>query len=106
MGLPAAAHAIGDDATRIAAQAGVNSIEHAYTTPDDVLKLMATKQIFLVPTDYPAEFYTSAFGVPASATPEQHQQYVKGAPNFAASNHKRLARAVKAGVGIAAGSDE
>ena len=106
MGLPAAAHAIGDDATRIAAQAGVNSIEHAYTTPDDVLKLMATKQIFLVPTDYPAEFYTSAFGVPASATPEQRQQYVKGAPNFAASNHKRLARAMKAGVRIAAGSDE
>ena len=54
-GKPVAAHAIGNDATRMAAQAGVNSIEHAYTVPDDVLKLMAAKQIFLVPTDYPAD---------------------------------------------------
>lgn len=105
-GKTVAAHAIGDDATRTAAQAGVNSIEHAYTVPDDVLKLMATKQIFLVPTDYPAEFYASAFGVPASATPEQRQQFEKGAQTFAASNNQRLARALKAGVRIAAGSDE
>jgi imidazolonepropionase-like amidohydrolase len=33
-----AAHAIGDDATRIAAEAGVDSIEHAYIVPDEVLK--------------------------------------------------------------------
>ncbi len=46
-----AAHAIGDNATRIAAEAGVDSIEHAYTVSDDVLKLMAQKHIFLVPTD-------------------------------------------------------
>ena len=105
-GKTVAAHAIGDDATRIAARAGVNSIEHAYTIPDDVLKLMATGQIFLVPTDYPAEFYTSAFAVPASATPEQRQQNEKDAQDFAASNNKRLARALKAGVRIAAGSDE
>jgi len=103
-GKTVAAHAIGDDATRIAAQAGVNSIEHAYTVPDDVLKLMAAKQIFLVPTDYPAEAYVSA--VPATATPEMRQRYEKGAQDFATANAKRLARAVKAGVRIAAGSDE
>ena len=45
------AHAIGDAATRVAAEAGVDSIEHAYTIPDDALKLMAAKKIFLVPTD-------------------------------------------------------
>jgi len=50
-----AAHAIGDDATRIAAEAGVDSIEHAYVVPDDVLKMMAAKKIFMVPTDYPEE---------------------------------------------------
>jgi len=33
-----AAHAIGNDATRIAAVAGVDSIEHAYVVPDDVLQ--------------------------------------------------------------------
>ncbi|MBF9143491.1 amidohydrolase family protein [Hymenobacter properus] len=102
-GKAVAAHAIGDDATRLAAQAGVNSIEHAYTIPDDVLKMMKAKQIFLVPTDFPAEYYTS--GALGNATPEQRKRAEKGAQDFAASNSKRLARAVKAGVRIAAGSD-
>ena len=39
-----AAHAIGDLATRISAEAGVDSIEHGYTIPDDVLKMMAGKE--------------------------------------------------------------
>src|SRR5207237_8548318 len=33
-----AAHAIGDQATRIAAEAGVDSSEHAYVVADDVVK--------------------------------------------------------------------
>ena len=50
-GVKVAAHAIGDKATRIAAEAGVDSIEHAYVITDDTLKMMAQKHIFLVPTD-------------------------------------------------------
>ena len=50
-GVRVAAHAIGDKATRIAAEAGVDSIEHAYVVPDDVLRMMVEKHIFLVPTD-------------------------------------------------------
>lgn len=99
------AHAIGDLATRIAAEAGADSIEHAYTIPDDVLKMMADKKIFLVPTDYPADFY-SLIGSTRKLTPEQIQQSEAGAKRFADSNAKRLARAIKAGVRIAAGSDE
>lgn len=106
VGMKVAAHAIGDQATRIAADAGVDSIEHAYTVPDDVLKMMAEKKIFLVPTDYPAEFYFDAFPPPAGATAEQLKQFSDGAKQFAEANHKRLARALKAGVRIAAGSDE
>ena len=43
----------------------MDSIEHGYDVPDDVLKIMAQKHIFLVPTDgsdelwekdHPAEF--------------------------------------------------
>ena len=100
-----AAHAIGDTATRIAAAAGVSSIEHAYTVPDDVLTMMAEKRIFLVPTDYPAEFYVDALG-PSGLTPEQRQQRIAGATQFAKGNAERLMRAVKAGVRIAFGSDE
>lgn len=101
-----AAHAIGDLATRISAESGVDSIEHAYTVPDDVLKMMAEKKIYLVPTDYPAEFYFDAFPPPPGLTPDQIKQQKEGAAQFAASNQKRLERAVKAGVRIAAGSDE
>jgi imidazolonepropionase-like amidohydrolase len=106
VGRKVAAHAIGDLATRIAAEAGVDSIEHAYTIPDDVLKIMAEKKIFLVPTDYPPEFYPPFFRSTGTLTPEQIKQAEEEARQFATANNKRLARAVKAGVRIAAGSDE
>jgi len=99
-----AAHAIGDDATRIAAEAGVDSIEHAYVVPDDVLKIMAAKKIFLVPTDYPEELYTSF--VPANATADQRKEMEADMKQFAQGSRDRLKRAVAAGVPIAAGSDE
>ncbi|HSY93171.1 MAG TPA: amidohydrolase family protein [Candidatus Binatus sp.] len=99
-----AAHAIGNDATRIAAEAGVDSIEHAYTVPDDVLQMMAAKKIFLVPTDYPAEFYQSF--VSATATADERKENEASFKEFAQANHDRLRRAIAAGVRIAAGSDE
>jgi len=104
VGRTVAAHAIGDTATRIAAEAGVTSIEHAYTIPDEVLRMMAQKGIYLVATDYPAEFYVDAFAT--SLTPEQKRQRLEGATQFAKSNGERLMRAVRAGVKVAFGSDE
>jgi imidazolonepropionase-like amidohydrolase len=99
-----AAHAIGDDATRIAAEAGVDSIEHAYIVPDDVLKMMASKRIFMVPTDYPEEIYIEF--TPPTATPDERKKMETGMKKIAQDNHDRLKRAVAAGVRIAAGSDE
>ena len=104
VGKKVAAHAIGDLATRIAAEAGADSIEHAYTIPDDVLKMMAEKKIFLVPTDYPVEFYVETFG--ANHTPEQKKQAEAGMKFFVNGSRNRLKRAIQAGVRIAAGSDE
>lgn len=95
-----AAHAIGDQATRIAAEAGVDSIEHAYVVPDDVLKMMAEKKIYLVPTDFPADYYLSP-----NLSPEQQQRELEGIKGFTSGSRARLARAIKAGVRIAAGSD-
>ena len=100
-----AAHAIGDTATRIAAEAGVTSIEHAYTIPDAVLRMMAEKGIYLVATDYPADFYVDGLG-PSNLTPEQRQQQLAGAAQFAKGSAERLMRAVRAGVKVAFGSDE
>ena len=97
---PVAAHAIGDDATRIAAQAGVNSIEHGYTIADDAIALMAKKGIFLVPTDYPADFYMALTRGPVTDAGRQ------STAALVARSRSRLQRAVKAGVRIAFGSDE
>jgi imidazolonepropionase-like amidohydrolase len=77
-GKPVAAHATdGDRAALLAAEAGVASIEHAYTVSDTVLRLMAAKGIVLVPTDAP------------------------GVARYQA----RIQRALRAGVRIAIGSD-
>jgi imidazolonepropionase-like amidohydrolase len=103
--LKVAAHAIGDEPTRIAAQAGVDSIEHAYTVPDDVLRLMAEKKIFLVPTDYPVDFTLKLMAAGAGDA-ERRKQAREGIEKALAGSADRLARARKLGVRIAAGSDE
>jgi imidazolonepropionase-like amidohydrolase len=106
VGKKVAAHAIGDLATRIAVDAGVDSIEHAYVIPDDVLQTMAQKKIFLVPTDYTAEFNLALYNLNSDTPPEQVKQITEGVERAAKSTQERLSRAVKAGVRIAAGSDE
>jgi len=104
-GVKVAAHAIGDEPTRTAAQAGVDSIEHAYVVPDDVLRLMAEKKIYLVPTDFPVDFFLRLSRVHLK-TPEEEKQARAGLEQTVARSRDRLARAIKAGVPVAAGSDE
>jgi imidazolonepropionase-like amidohydrolase len=102
VGKKVAAHAIGDLATRVAADAGVDSVEHAYTVPDDALKTMAEKKIFLVPTDGDFEQMDDFLKTRAQMTPEQIASTKK---QRAAAAKARIDRALKAGVRIAAGSD-
>jgi imidazolonepropionase-like amidohydrolase len=102
VGKKVAAHAIGDLATRIAADAGVESVEHAYSIPDDALKTMAEKRIFLVPTDPDVEQMDEILKSRAHMTAEQ----IAAAKNKRTSAAKaRIDRAIKAGVRIASGSD-
>jgi imidazolonepropionase-like amidohydrolase len=104
-GVKVAAHAIGDKATRIAAQAGVDSIEHAYVVPDDVLKMMVEKHIFLVPTDGTVKtFVDMSFGARQPTESERAEREKEYAP-FVKQEQERLKRALKLGVPIAAGSD-
>ena len=65
---------------------------------------MHDKGIFLVPTDYPAEFYATALGT--AATPEERASRLAAAKPFVARSADRLTRAIKGGVRIAYGSDE
>ncbi|HEX3525818.1 MAG TPA: amidohydrolase family protein [Thermoanaerobaculia bacterium] len=99
-----AAHATTAEAVRIAAEAGVDSVEHAYTVTDDVLKLMARKKIFLVPTDHPLDHYLPKPQGDAASWVQERLHDGAVALNVS-GNRGRLARAVKLGVPIAAGSD-
>ncbi len=104
-GVKVAAHAIGDKATRIGAEAGVDSIEHAYIVPDDVLKMMAEKHIFLVPTDGTVKtFMDMSFGTRQPNESERAEREKESA-SFVKGEQERLKRAIKFGVPIAAGSD-
>ncbi|HTS38156.1 MAG TPA: amidohydrolase family protein [Candidatus Solibacter sp.] len=103
-GVKVAAHAIGK-ATEIAAQAGADSIEHAYIVTDDTLRMMAQKHIFLVPTDGTVdEFIRMSYGK-RQPTPEERKQSEEEFKGYVTGNGDRLRRAIKFGVPIAAGSD-
>jgi imidazolonepropionase-like amidohydrolase len=97
-----AVHAMGDIGTRTAADAGVDSIEHGYFIPDDVLKEMAAKHIYLVPTDI-EDSLLEVFS--AFAPAGQRLQEIDSLRHFAATERARLRKAVALGVPIAAGSD-
>lgn len=103
LGLRVAAHATSDDAVWRATTAGVTSIEHAYQVADSTLALMARKGTFLVPTDLDSATLNRYLTLMASAGPARPPAGQMAA--YLASEHDRLRRAMKAGVPIAAGSD-
>jgi imidazolonepropionase-like amidohydrolase len=104
-GVKVAAHAIGNEATRIAAEAGVDSIEHAYIVPDDVLKMMAQKHIFLVPTDYTLQQFEDILFGGREPSPNERSRAESELKGDLAGYSPRLKRAMELGVPIAAGSD-
>ncbi|OJH41344.1 amidohydrolase [Cystobacter ferrugineus] len=100
---PVAAHTTTDESIRIAVQAGVDSIEHGYSLPDDVLAPMVRKRIFLVPTDGPLDVCDSFDAKTSNA--ERQRKMKERCIKTITKAHDRLRRAVAAGVRIAAGSD-
>ena len=102
-----AAHATSTDATKLAADAGVDSIEHAYHVDDEVLKIMARKHIYLVPTDLSLELWQIAEKEAAKATgrPVDEGAVHQHAMLAMAPFQDRLKRARAFKVPIAAGSD-
>ena len=82
---------------RLALDAGADSIEHGWFLSDDLLRAMAEKKVFLVPTDASWEMWAEEFGADS--------------PYFASNKalfertHKRLRRAIDLGVPLATGSD-
>lgn len=97
-----AAHAVDDNSARIAVEAGVDSVEHGYGVSDEVLKMMAAKKIFLVPTDGTVDSFIHR----TDLSPEVRQQTEDIIRKYPITFETgRLKRAMKWGVPIAAGSD-
>lgn len=101
-GLRVTAHATNNESVYNAVIAGVDGIEHGYNMADSTLQLMAKKGIVLVPTDGDKVYFTkyNELTEPGSKTTVQDAE---GLMKFYAL---RLQRAIKAGVTIAAGSDD
>ncbi len=99
-GRKVAAHTLTEAAAASAAAAGVDSIDHGYQISDATLAVMAKKKIFLVPTDYPLEFY-----IPFAPTDATRSEVLEALKKQREGSIDRLQRARKARVRIAAGSD-
>ncbi|MCY1078776.1 amidohydrolase family protein [Archangium lansingense] len=100
---PVAAHTTTDESIRIAVQAGVDSIEHAYSLPDDVLVPMARKRIFMVATE--GSMDTCDLFDAKTGNAEHQRKMKERCRKSITKAHDRLRRAVTAGVRLAAGSD-
>lgn len=100
---PVAAHTTTDESVRNAVEAGVDSVEHGYSLPDDVLAPMARKRIFLVPTDGPISICDSFSAKSGDA--ERQRRMRERCRKLITQANDRMRRAVAAGVRLAAGSD-
>lgn len=99
-GRKVAAHVLTEKSAALAVDAGVDSLEHAYAVTDATLTEMARKKVFLVPTDYPLDYYemfVQTMDAPEAARAAMTKMHV--------GSVDRLRRALKLRVPIAAGSD-
>ena len=104
VGKRVAAHTTTDQAARIAAEAGVNSIEHGYTSARRRHQDDAREGNLPRADGLSRRVLRDALGT--AATPEERANRLAAAKPFVARSADRLTRAIKGGVRIAYGSDE
>jgi len=96
VGKRVAVHATGEPGALYAAQAGVESIDHAFQLSDETMRLMREKHIFAVPTFTIIEYFAEH-----AASPQQAENERRVLEYHARQFRKQLA----AGVPIAMGTD-
>jgi imidazolonepropionase-like amidohydrolase len=101
LGKRVSAHAHGTGGINSALRAGVDSIEHGSYLDDESIRLFKQTGAWLVPTLLAGQTVTRAAQTPGQLTPAQQTKALQIGPMMQAS----LARAVKAGVKIAFGTD-
>ncbi len=96
MGSKVAVHATGEPGTLYAAEAGVASIDHAFTLSPETMRIMRAKHIFAVPTFSIQKYFADHASSPHAADFESGLLDV---------HIKEFARQLEAGIPIALGSD-
>lgn len=97
-GLPVAAHAHGEEGGEAAVRAGVRSLEHGTYLNDRTLSLMKERGTYLVPTVY-------ANVSNAASSPQRSPIITARSRAMMPPKREMLARALKLGVRVVAGSD-
>jgi imidazolonepropionase-like amidohydrolase len=100
-GVMVGAHTSGGDPLRAAVEEGVDTVEHGHWIDDDTLALMAERGTWLVPTLAVHEICSAT----ALANPDAEEGHLRWVHAADAAKWDRLARARKAGVRLASGSD-
>jgi imidazolonepropionase-like amidohydrolase len=93
-----AAHSHGDEAARLAIEAGIDSIEHGSFLSEDTLQLMKKKGVYLVPTRLAVYWVNKQ----ADTYPPKIAEKARAA---AAAHGKTFKAALRIGVPIALGTD-
>jgi imidazolonepropionase-like amidohydrolase len=95
-----AAHAIGTTGIKNALRAGVDSIEHGHLLDDEAIELFRARNAFLVPTlSAPSRIFEHA------GDGKQPDYVIRKATDLFEAMRTNIARAYRAGVAIAGGSD-
>ncbi|MDG5492898.1 amidohydrolase family protein [Psychroserpens sp. SPM9] len=99
-GLSVTAHAITNQSTWDAVQAGVDGIEHGVMLEDSTLVLMAKKQVYLVPTENSRNYMIEYNKLAGNASDD-----IDWIDAYLNNMKDRLTKAINYGVPIVAGSD-
>lgn len=94
------AHAHGTEGIKMAIKAGVSSVEHCSLIDDEGIKLMKTKDVYMVPTIYAVDYIIEKYS--AKGYPEK---IIEKAKKLRVQKNECFKKAVKAGVKIAYGTD-
>jgi imidazolonepropionase-like amidohydrolase len=103
--LKVAAHATTAEGARRAAEGWVDSIEHGTDASDETFRLMAVRGIYLVPTDYTSDSLRQIFAADLGRNPKEREGFEQYVKDYSEKMPRRLERALRARVRIAAGSD-
>jgi imidazolonepropionase-like amidohydrolase len=99
-GIKAASHTEGIIGCRMAAEVGIDTIEHASELDDDTIEMIIKKELYTTPTLAPAYYRSEVMGLPTQYLPKK-----LGGKPFDVRHLQSQKDAIEAGVKMAMGTD-